>query len=1051
MLDGSIAKLSMPRPVEISGRERVTSLIGRNLQAGAVWITAPGGYGKTTAVVDFIQNAGNHHIWYRVDEEDQDVGRIFFYLAQTAGIWEASLPVFGPEYAEEPLAFARLFFRAYFAHVKPDTILVLDDIHRADSRELLDVLAILVRELPAGIRCIFISRTLPAGELAEMLVVGKIPVISQRALEFSEDEARQLLHVKGLAALGEVNLAAARGWAVALVMMANESDGAAAALGASAIERGDLQEVVGKLFLQQIRDEDVETLVRLNVFPEINSRLADALLGPGVGGPLIERLFRMQLLVTRSGRGGFVLHDLLREYLAGRFSRLTPCAQRDLRKRAAIILRDIGAIDAAVPLAIEAGAWGLAREMIDASAETILEHGRRGTVIEWANRFPPEELDGWLCHWAGAAHVSDDARAEKWFEKAWDLFDAVHDLRGKWLTVTRAVLVKTGSWRTHQGLDRWTRRAADLLRHPPPDLSIREKVLTSMGMLRAIDYGDHDAETLQAGARLADEVLMLLKEGEGISVNMRILASEALVDHAVWAGRQDIFENAVDAVITDLANPELQAWTLGPWLVTFGSASGRYFDFSRRGFPFANAEEALRRAVEIGEREALRSVEFGGLYHLQLLLKLRNDFREFERVVKRLSAIADSRFTTQVAVVADCLAALHVYQGKLEEAYRDCDRFMAAIEEANEPLVERWPHYVTKFQVLIADRRPDDAIALLQEIVDRLEGGPRERLRACIATAEALKEKWEGGSAYPEKLAAVMALLRTVNSSAVLLNRPDLFASLLADALELGIEPDLCEELVRVRHLEPPSRRPEQWPWDLRIRVLGGFSIEVGGQRLDLGTKAPTRALDVLRILAISKANTCSLERLHDLLWPDLDGDQAKAACEQAIHRLRRVLGTPDLIVQREGRVFMPMNRVWVDLNDWEARAQRALSMGEGMSQADKEAVLCRFAGPLLYPTECPSWAAPVADRVRDLFVSLSVDVGYRYEVSGEGEKAREAYRHILDFYPDSVRAYEALIRERVAQRDPVGAVAHLNRYRRTGGEISERLSAVLKNIIPPS
>ena len=55
----------------------------------------------------------------------------------------------------------------------------------------------------------------------------------------------------------------------------------------------------------------------------------------------------------------------------------------------------------------------------------------------------------------------------------------------------------------------------------------------------------------------------------------------------------------------------------------------------------------------------MRGVEFGALYHLQLLMKMRNDFSEFATLIARLAEIADSRYTTQVAVAADCQAALH--------------------------------------------------------------------------------------------------------------------------------------------------------------------------------------------------------------------------------------------------------------------------------------------------------------------------------------------------------------------------------------------------------
>ena len=78
--------------------------------------------------------------------------------------------------------------------------------------------------------------------------------------------------------------------------------------------------------------------------------------------------------------------------------------------------------------------------------------------------------------------------------------------------------------------------------------------------------------------------------------------------------------------------------------------TSRYFTYAKRGFPYSSSEDALRAAVAVGEREGLRGVEFGALYHLQLLMKLRNEWSEFATLIARIAEISDSRYTTQVAI-----------------------------------------------------------------------------------------------------------------------------------------------------------------------------------------------------------------------------------------------------------------------------------------------------------------------------------------------------------------------------------------------------------------
>lgn len=129
------------------------------------------------------------------------------------------MPVFGVEYAEQPNEFARRFFRAYFARLKPDTILVLDDLHDADTPEFRGVLSVMFRELPDTVRCICASRTLPREELSDLVLRGQMAVVDRSALEFSTAEARDLVQLRSKNA--SVDVEAARGWAIGLVLLAD--------------------------------------------------------------------------------------------------------------------------------------------------------------------------------------------------------------------------------------------------------------------------------------------------------------------------------------------------------------------------------------------------------------------------------------------------------------------------------------------------------------------------------------------------------------------------------------------------------------------------------------------------------------------------------------------------------------------------------------------------------------------------------------------------------------------------------------------------------------
>lgn len=1038
-----IAKLVAPRALQIIRRERVLAAIDRALRAGACWVAAPAGYGKTIAITDYLKKTATPYVWYRVDEGDQDVAGFFHYMALSlrAARGRGAVPAFGPEYADQLLPFARRFFRAYLSKVRPGTLIVLDDLHNADVADVRQILAILLDELPETVRCVCASRTLPPQELTGLTVKGRLAVVDETVLRFTDREARALAKMRVGRSRVPIDIAPACGWAAGLVLLAERASVAAARPG-TLLSDGISNAAAGfAAFAGQLIDdlprEERQLLMKLSLLPEVRPEIVSALGGESSARTVLDALVRRQLLVMRgqSSQPVFHLHDLLREYLRARLSAEIPAGDfTALMEQLAAMLDEKGYGDAAIDLALQAHAWPLARRLLVWHAEALVAQGRRQTLTDRCAALPPDQLDGWLCYWLGVANAPDDAAAESWFARAWAAFSDAADARGRCLTAAHAVLSKADSWRTHEGLAVWTERAIDVLQADVAGLTAREELLAWTGMLRAVDFAASGGSDPNAIERLTRRLTKrLARREDGDPATLRLLASEALIEHAGTTGQQDLFEKAVDSVAADLRAESASPWALGLWLVAFGAISSRYFAYSRRGFPYPSPESALRAAVAIGQRESLRGVEFGGLYHLQLQMKSRNEFTEFAALIKRLAEIADSRYTTQVAVVADCQAALHTIRRDFAEAHLACDRFMAAIEAANEPPLERWPHFITKFQVLLAEGRADEAAEFLTDLMPLFSGALRQRMQACVEVAYTSKARWNRDARYPERLRRCFEELRAANWPAVLLNAPDLLSELCADALDRDLEPEFCRSLIQRRALAPPGSRPARWPWPLRVHVLGGFSLELDGARVGLGPKPPTRSLDIVRVLAVAKNHTCPSQQLYDWLWPDADGDQAKAACEQALHRLRRLLGRADLVVQREGKLHLAPDKVWVDLDEWHARLDRALEHDSEATVADAELqrVVSEFPGPLMSNEPRAPWLVLAEERLQGRFIEVAMRLGRRFEARGDLAKACETYVRALDAYATSDRCYEALLRARLGMGDTAGAVDDYHRYER--------------------
>lgn len=121
-------------------------------------------------------------------------------------------------------------------------------------------------------------------------------------------------------------------------------------------------DLLGRHFFLSLPATDQDMLLKLNLLPEISAELADEMIGSGEAGKLLDRLYKRQLLVTRteSSRDVFYLHDLLRDFLDRSFAERVPREeQRLLKRKAATILVEAGRLDEAIPLALQAEDWGL--------------------------------------------------------------------------------------------------------------------------------------------------------------------------------------------------------------------------------------------------------------------------------------------------------------------------------------------------------------------------------------------------------------------------------------------------------------------------------------------------------------------------------------------------------------------------------------------------------------------------------------------------------------------------------------------------------------------
>ena len=263
-------------------------------------------------------------------------------------------------------------------------------------------------------------------------------------------------------------------------------------------------------------------------------------------------------------------------------------------------------------------------------------------------------------------------------------------------------------------------------------------------------------------------------------------------------------------------------------------------------------------------------------------------------------------------------------------------------------------------------------------------------------------------------------------------------------ALEAGIETAYVRELVARRRLAPPEERTRKhWPWPLRVRTLGRFEVVRDGAPLEVRGKAQKKPLELLKALVALGAEGVESSRLAALLWPDADGDAAKASFDTTLYRLRKLLGLDTALVLAEGKLSIDRRQCWVDVWTFE----RVVREADGHAPAGDppagdpvdlgRALFDAYPGHFLAAEEDAPWAIDLRDRLRSKLARTVLGLGERLQATGRWSEAVGLYERALELDNLAEGFYRGLM---LCHRELGQAAAALQTYRRC----RELLSVVL-------
>jgi hypothetical protein len=178
-------KFYMPRPRRgLVSRPRLSERLDRGTASKLMLVSAPAGFGKTTLLTEWLAAGPGAPAderlaaWLSLDRGDNDPASFWAYVIAAlrtvaAGIGESALALLqAPQ--PPPVEAVLTALLNELAAIAGDIMLVLDDYHVIDVREVQDGMAFLLDHLPPGLHVVIASRADPALPLARLRARGPV-------------------------------------------------------------------------------------------------------------------------------------------------------------------------------------------------------------------------------------------------------------------------------------------------------------------------------------------------------------------------------------------------------------------------------------------------------------------------------------------------------------------------------------------------------------------------------------------------------------------------------------------------------------------------------------------------------------------------------------------------------------------------------------------------------------------------------------------------------------------------------------------------------------
>ncbi len=580
-------KLTPPEPGRYFVRQDLMQQLAEYVEAPRrVWISSPGGSGKTALARNFLTSDPRPLLWYQVDSDDQDPANLFFYLSKAVPQAGAEpLPQFSQEYLPNLELFCRNFCRTLFANIGEGFVLVFDDLQEGPGESLFGpFLSAAMAELPQNASLIVISRGEPYPVFARQRVNNSLAHLGWDGLQLSADETRQFLtwsrNEEPLQQTWDRACELTQGWMAGLLLFAENRENVEQPHQIP-MDRTDLlfDYFAGEVFAK-LPEATRNFLYACSFPPAIDVGMAEMLTDHTDAGKILSELVRSNNFTYRISATPEIyrFHPLFRQFLQSHATEaLDEGKLAHCRHLTAHLLVENGQIEPAAELLIEARAWPQLIELISSEAENLLQQSRTQTLLQWLDALPASQRDNtpWLHYWRGNCLMAvNPMESLRELSRAFELFEEEGNAAGSmlsWGMVVNAIVIV---WNDYSVLDKWIARFDRLLERYADYPSQQIESLMVQGICKSLAWRYPARPDLPMWAERLEQLVTTSNDSD-----FRLLAGSNLVLYHAVSGDIAVARSLVGILDSDLNSKLVSPLKKLVWRATRGVLQWSLMDY----------------------------------------------------------------------------------------------------------------------------------------------------------------------------------------------------------------------------------------------------------------------------------------------------------------------------------------------------------------------------------------------------------------------------------------------------------------------------------------